>query len=450
LKILIVTWYFPPTNTMGALRLGKLAKYLNRAGHDVRVLSARDIPRPQSLPQDFPEERVTRTRWFDVNAPSRWLARVLRRGGTGGGGGGAPAPVPTTPSPAGPNERPSLRARLSQLYQNLINFPDAAAGWIPPALAAGGRESRAHRPDVILASGPPFSTLIVGALLAWRAKVPWVAEFRDRWADDPYYPPPGYRAWMESRCERWLVRRAAGLVTVSEPWAEAYRRTYAKPVCTVYNGFDPDDFTEAGAGAVDTDALVIVHTGRIYPGRRDPTPLFQAVRELGADVPVRIIFLGVPAERVMPLARACGVEHLVEARDHVPYAQSLAAQCAADILLFMQWNDPREQGNVPGKLFEYLAARRPILGLGLEDGVPAGIIRERDAGFFGNDPVAIAGRLRAWRKEKTTAGRIDPLPESVCAGLSRDDQFEVLARFLEQIRDGGPCAAHVASGEAYG
>ncbi|MFQ5468588.1 MAG: glycosyltransferase, partial [Kiloniellaceae bacterium] len=384
LKILIVTWYFPPTNTMGALRLGKLAKYLNRAGHDVRVLSARDIPRPQSLPQDFPEERVTRTRWFDVNALSRWLARILRRGAAGGGGDG-PAPAPTTPSSAGPPARPSLRARLSGLYENLINFPDGAIGWMPHALAAGGRAIRAHRPDAILASGPPFTTLIVGALLARRERVPWVAEFRDRWAGDPYYPPPAYRAWMERTCERWLVRRAAGLVTVSEPWAEAYRRTYGKPVCTVYNGFDPDDFAQVGVGAPESEALVIVHTGRIYPGRRDPTPLFQAVRELRADAPVRMIFLGVPADRVMPLARACGVEHLVEARAHVPYEQSLAAQRAADILLFMQWNDPSEQGNVPGKLFEYIGARRPVLGIGYEGGVPAGILRERAAGVVLND-----------------------------------------------------------------
>ena len=103
------------------------------------------------------------------------------------------------------------------------------------------------------------------------------------------------------------------------------------------------------------------------------------------------------------------------------------------ILLLMQWDDPRDQGNVPAKLFEYLAARRPILGLGLEDGVPATIIREHSAGFFSNDPHAIARRIVAWCEAKRKAGHIAPLPDSVRAGFSRDEQFGKLEGFLEDL-----------------
>ncbi|RMD61516.1 MAG: glycosyltransferase, partial [Alphaproteobacteria bacterium] len=186
-----------------------------------------------------------------------------------------------------------------------------------------------------------------------------------------------------------------------------------------------------------------VHTGRIYPGRRDPTPAFRAARELDGSVPLRFVFYGAQEERIVPLADACGVAHLVEVHGHVPYGESLAAQRAADILLFMQWNDPREQGNIPGKLFEYLAMRRPILGLGLEDGVPAAIIRERGAGFFGNDPRAIAARLRAWAEQKRTTGEIAPLPACVHAGLARDEQFVALEDFLA-----GLCAAPLSDSTA--
>ena len=117
---------------------------------------------------------------------------------------------------------------------------------------------------------------------------------------------------------------------------------------------------------------------------------------------------------------------------HVPvsYRESLAEQRRADVLLLMQWDDPREQGNIPAKLFEYLAARRPILGLGYEDGVPARIIRERQAGLISNDPDIIARQLAIWLDQKRRKGLIAPLPEAVCAGFSRDEQFAKLEDIL--------------------
>ena len=122
----------------------------------------------------------------------------------------------------------------------------------------------------------------------------------------------------------------------------------------------------------------------------------------------------------------------------VPLRRPAAVERGGDVLLLIQWNDPREQGNVPGKLFEYLGARRPILGLGLENGVPATIIRERSAGLFSNDPKAIAGQLRAWLEVKRRTGSVPPLPEVARAGVSRDEQFEKLDQLLSGVVASGP------------
>jgi hypothetical protein len=114
----------------------------------------------------------------------------------------------------------------------------------------------------------------------------------------------------------------------------------------------------------------------------------------------------------------------------VPYRDSVALQKTADVLLLLQWNHPKEQGNVPAKLFEYLAAMRPILGLGLSDGVPARIIRERAAGLFANEPEAILGQLRRWLAEKRANGVIAALPPESRRGFSRAEQFDRLIDFL--------------------
>ena len=230
------------------------------------------------------------------------------------------------------------------------------------------------------------------------------------------------------------------MVTVSEPWAETYRRRYGKPTIVVYNGYDPRDYTiEADAEAAGINGLTIAYTGAIYPGRRDPSALFEALPMMdGGNGWCRVEFYGTNPDHVFPLADKFGVRDLVYVYPRVPRKESLAIQRRSDILLFMQWNDPKEQGNVPGKLFDYLAARRPILGLGLENGVPASIIRERSAGFFCNDPVAIADKLMNWRLLKQTKGVIAPLPISVRTGFSRDDQNGKLERFFRRIlTDGG-------------
>ena len=102
----------------------------------------------------------------------------------------------------------------------------------------------------------------------------------------------------------------------------------------------------------------------------------------------------------------------------------------------MQWNNPGEQGNVPGKLFEYFGAARPILGLGLEGGVPAQIIRDNDAGIFSNDPAVIAQQLERWAGIKRQTGTIAPLAPEIRAKFTRDKQYGRLTEFLEQLAAG--------------
>jgi len=117
----------------------------------------------------------------------------------------------------------------------------------------------------------------------------------------------------------------------------------------------------------------------------------------------------------------------------VPYRQSIQIQRSADVLLLLQWNDPKEQGNCPAKLFEYLAVLRPILGIGLDNGVPATIIRQRQAGFFSNDPQQIAAQLRHWLTQKQSQGHLPSLPSTVSNGLSRDVQFLRLEQFFLEV-----------------
>ena len=432
MRILLVSYYFAPANTMGALRITRLASFLMRRGHDVRVLAAADPGSPPTLDCDFPDERVLRTSQLDINWLPRQLA-TLRNAFGGAPSATFEASSTCAASPEGPRSRSAALLRgASALYTHGLNWPDARVGWLPYAWGAGRRLLGGWRPDLVYASSPPPTCLAVGKLLAARCGVPWIAEFRDRWSDDPYYARPPWRQTLEARLERRIVASARAIVTVSEPWAERYAEAYGKPALVVLNGFDPEDYAgRESNGAVDSPFLEIVYTGGIYPGRRDPRPLFRALALMPeGSRHVRVHFYGTHPEHVLPLAETAGAQDRVVVHPHVPRSEVAAIQQQADVLLLMQWNDPREQGNLPGKLFEYLGARRPILGLGLEDGVPARIIRERAAGCFSNDPAQIAAQLSAWLDTKRRLGHLPAAAARSRAGFTRAEQFAKLEQFL--------------------
>jgi len=435
LRILLISWYFPPVNTIGSLRVGALARFLVGRGHDIGVVTGKNWGHPETLPLNIPLERLVYAKSLDVNAPPNFLQSALtgltfRGNGSSTSAAAERAGLATAPSTA----KKSVRRRVNEFYVHLTNLPDEEIGWLPWAYAACRRLCKTWQPDLVFASGPLFTALIVARLASTRLGVPWVAELRDRWADDPYDEPPRWRARLNQSLERSILQSCAGLVTVTEPWAEFYRRKYGKPVATIFNGYDPADFDTEEDTRVPSEHIVIGYAGSVYPGKRDPAPLFDALRLLGAQAErFRVVFCGTNPAHVKPLAARAGVLHLVEIRPPVPYKQSLEFQRQADVLLLMQWDDPREQGNCPGKLFEYLASLRPILILGLADGVPATIAHERKAGFCSTDPGKILTQLRAWLREKEEFGRISPLPAAAREGLSRDIQFEHLEGFLAQI-----------------
>jgi len=447
MKILVVSWYFPPSNTIAAVRLGKLAKHLSQKGHELRVLTAANPPYSASLPVEIDDALIHRAMWMDITSlPTRvsGLVRTRAFSRSRESAAGKTRPAPNTGFR-------SIRRRLSDLYELLLAFPDKRVGWVPDAQRKGHQIVRDWRPDVLFASGPPFTTLLIGYLLSRATSVPLVVEFRDRWSDDPYYPRPWWREW----CDRWLesliVRQAVGLTTVSEPWAAGYRERYHKSVAVIPNGYDAEDFQgKIGQGWPDLDVLRIAYTGGIYPGYRDPTPLFRAIStSTDLKTRVQVHFYGSDPQIVSSLAKENGVAESVTIHDSIDHAEALGVQQTSDILLLMQWDNPREQGNVPGKLAEYFGARRPILVLGLGDGVPATEVRRRGAGLATTDSAAIARWLTECLATKQQNGRLEPLSDQAITGLSRSEQAAKLEDFFLQLcRDGGTQQLAVANPKA--
>ena len=411
MRLLLVSYWFPPTNAIGAVRTGKFAKYMHEAGHAIRVIAG---PRaaPLSLPLEVPEPAVSRP------------------------GGPAPFPPPDRASAVAPASvsietgRSRAKAALRRHWYALRQIPDKQASWIVPAVAQGGAILRDFRPDLILASAPPYSGLIAAARQSAASGVPWVAELRDPWFGNSYNDRPAWRDWLDRVMERRTLRSAAALVAVSPVVARNLGRAYRQPVATILNGYAPEDLTPPHP-PVPHETLSIVYTGTIYEGHRDPSPLFAAIARLpeASRRRVRVVFYGPSEHQVAALAERCGVRGQVVVMPSVGYRDSLAVQAEADILLLLQRDHPSDEGNLPAKAFEYLGALRPILLIGYAKGVLAGMIRARNAGLVANDPDQIAAQLEAWISQVAARG-IPASPQSARAGLSRVEQFAEYERFL--------------------
>src|SRR5215471_2051169 len=258
MKVLIVSFAFPPSNVIGAVRVGKLARYLDRRGHDVHVLTT-DIVEDRSLPLEIQRERVVYTDYREHRHGLERMVRLVRSG--------AAAPIggpPEQPSPRAPES--TLRQTLRRHYLALIQIPDLRADWLRTAIPAGRRLIEEAKPEIIFASAPPHTGLIIASRLAHASKIPWVADFRDLWVDNPYYGEPNWRRCVDAMLERLVLRHAAGLVTVSPVWAEQLRRRHGKAAAVVYNGYAEEDFPRQAARVDRGETLTIRYMGSIYRG----------------------------------------------------------------------------------------------------------------------------------------------------------------------------------------
>jgi len=393
-RVLLACYHFPPVASVGSVRVGALAKYLPRHGWEVTVVTpARPGRARTSLAIVETRDADRALAWKHVLGLRGDLALKDQVGAETGSRSLAAAG----------------RAAAIEIAKALLAFPDAHRGWARIAAAAARAAARERPFDALLTSSPPVSAHLAGARMRRQLGVAWVADLRDLWTDDHNSTAPAWRRRLERRLERRTLGRAAALVTVSEPLAQTLRAAYpCQATHSILNGFDPE---LAHPATPHGRELTICHTGTFYQGRRDPTPLFEALRSLLASgridrarLRVRLLSRAEPWLRQAIDAR--GLADVVALEPWVAWEDALAAQREAQVLLLLHWGGPAERGVYTGKIFEYLAARRPILMVGGGEGVLADLLRETGAGVHVRDPAALERQLAGFWDEFRTTGQV--------------------------------------------
>lgn len=332
-------------------------------------------------------------------------------------------------------------------YPAALARPDRWKLWAYFGGLAGRRAIAEFKPDIIWSTYPIATAHVIGAALQRTSGLPWVADFRDPMAQEGYPPDP--RTWrsfldIESR----TVASASRCVFVTPSALSMYTKRYgvrsAERFALIENGFDEATFEDVESNDRRGDPLnpgriTLVHSGIVYPSERDPTALIKALGRLQrtgrlSATPVRIRFRApVHEEMLRSLARTEGVEEMVEIVPAVPYREALREMLRADGLLVMQAANCNEQ--VPAKVYEYLRARRPILGLADPQGDTGGVLAQAGVVHVGRleDQPTVERLLLAF--VCAIADRTAKVPlESSIAAASRRHKAELLAALLNSVR----------------
>ena len=391
-RVLIVTHYFKRQEDVGAIRLRGLAKHLPEWGWEPTVLTSAS---PSGGDQPC---RVVETPFEDLT--QKWKRRVgLNAGST----------VKDQFGLRTLKNGSTAADRLMKVWEELFSYPDNFISWYDGAVARGAELCREERFDAILSSSRPVTAHLIAHEIKKRTGLPWIADLRDLWTQNNYASHWWLRRVREKRLELRILSTADALTTVSEPLARDLEELHRhRPVVSIPNGFDPD---LVNPGLPLNDRFHVVYAGVLYRGRRDPEPLFRAVRELmdegkmdGGEVLIDL-FGDQDGWLSEDVARH-GLEGIVRLRGMVPRDEVIDNERRAQVLLLLMWNTPQEAGTYSGKVFEYLAARRPILSWGGGGGVVTGLLERTGAGIDASTYDALKEELFRLYSEHRSHGSV--------------------------------------------
>jgi glycosyltransferase involved in cell wall biosynthesis len=353
-KALLIAYHFPPLGGGGVFRTLKFTKYLPEFGYQPYVLTVKNPmyrEKDPTLVKEIPAEaKIHRTFSFEH--------RILR--------------VP----------------RLLNINLKWFYLPDQNIGWLPFGASAGAKLVKKENIDVIFATSPIWTSLLIGLLVKKKTKKPLVVDFRDPWTDNPFinYPTKLHQR-LERKMEKTVLSQADYVTVATDLIKSNLIRKYPfieSKIETITNGFDPDDFKNLKIGK-KTGKFTITYVGSIY-GLLTAKPFLTALKALveekkGFKEKAEAVFVGNCGKETSRLVRELGLDENVRFVGYVPHRKGLEFMVNSQaLLLLITLEGSKGERILTGKLFEYLASRKPIIALVPENGLAANVIKSLKAG----------------------------------------------------------------------
>lgn len=428
--MLIISYYWPPSGGIAVLRCLKWAKYLREFGWEPIVYTAKDAHYPSLDPsneKDIPEGlTVLRGKIFE---PYSLYKRFT--------GQAKDANVNNVFYVQ--DEQPGWAHRFSVWLRSNFFIPDARAMWVRPSIRFLLAYLQEHPVDAILSDGPPHSNTRIATLLKRKTGIPWLADFQDPWTQVDYYQMLSLTSWADRRhhrLEQEAFQAADKTTIVSHSWKKELEEIGAHNVSVIPWGYDPEDFQELQPAQVP--GFTFMHLG-IMGHDRNPETFFRVLRELSEEDEdferdIRLELVGQVDFSVQEAFALEGLLEKVHLPGSVPRSRALELTAGSPVLLLLLNKQDNVKGRIPGKLFEYLAARRPILVLGPPDSDVAKIVTETNSGITcAYDDAAGIKTAVSTLYEKYQLGQLQQSLNSDIEQYSVRNLTRQLATYLHEI-----------------
>jgi hypothetical protein len=377
-RVLIITYYWPPVGGSGVQRWVKFAKYLPQEGWQPVIytpenpdLSSIDM----SLLEDIPKEaEIIKRRILEPYGIYRKIT-------------GSKGQIKVEANP-GNGGKGSLIKRISMWIRGNFFMPDPRCFWINPSARFLKKYLKEHPVDIIVSTGPPQSMHLIARKVSLATGIPWVADFRDPWTKIFYFKHLRLGKWAERKhheLEQKVLDDATAIVAVSPLVQNDFQNATDTPVHMITNGYDEEDYLNA---VVPDGRFNVVHTG-LLTAEGNPVELWKVLADMcaadrGFAGKFRLILAGKTDAKVLESIKEAGLEKYLTNLGYLDHDKAVMEQRKASVLILPIREEPETKAILPGKLFEYLAARRPILGVGTREGAMATVLQETGAGKIFN------------------------------------------------------------------
>ena len=393
-KVLIITYYWPPMGGGGVQRWLKTTKYLREYGWEPIIFTTEngeasviDEGMLKQIPKGIETLRVPIWEPFDAYKKLTGKKKNEKL-------------VPGTVA----EENKSFMQNLSVWVRGNFFIPDARKFWIKPASKFLNDYLKNNEIDAIVSTGPPHTTHMIALNVVKKNKIPWLADFRDPWTNIDFYHKLKLTSWADKkhkRLEQEVLVKANQVITVSWSWAEDFHEIAGRMPMVITNGYDPEDFVTIGDVSLD-EKFTITHAGSLNDDR-NPHSLWKALSELieaqeGFSKNLEIKFIGQVASSAIHELEQYGLGKYLKKIDNLPHNKVVSELVKSQLLLLPLNDTPNINGVVPGKLYEYIGANRPIICIGKLDGDAAKIINETNAGSVTefNDVDSLKESIRSY------------------------------------------------------
>lgn len=373
-RVLIITYYWPPSGGSGVQRWLKFAKYLPESGWEPVIFTPENPDfdlQDESLAKEIPDQLEVIK--FPIWEPYQLFSKVKRKSKTHPG------------RLLEQKDRGFLEKAAIWMRANLL-VPDPRVFWVKPSVKFLTDLAKSGQFQAVITTGPPHSMHLIGLELKRKTGLPWVADFRDPWSQWEFLdklPMTDLVRRRHQSLEQSVLNEANAVLTISPTFQHDLEKLAQRKINLLTNGYDPADLpADFSPKAKKERELHLVYSG-VIDSIRNPIPVLKAMKEEFVETgeEVRMTFVGKVSEQVRDFVQAdAWLSGRVFFPGYVSHGEVFGFYAKADALVLILTDTKNAQGNIPGKLFEYLATGVPVLALGDPAGDSAKILQEAGGG----------------------------------------------------------------------